>query len=187
MKGVSEYIRLSCALTAKIRSLGGLVLLVALPVPAQQAQLSGFIEDPSGSRIEKATVEVVSDDTDTQRSTESNGSGFYSVPDLPPGHYHIEAGAQGFQKQNRSGVVLEVAQAARVDFGLEVSTTSATVNVTADASPINTTDASVSLAVSGDLVENLPLNGRSFQQLITLAPGVNLTSSQIFSDGENSA
>jgi hypothetical protein len=182
MKGVSENIRLSCALTAKIGFLGGLVLLFALPVLAQQAQLSGFVEDPSGSRIEKATVTVVSDDTETQRTTESNGSGYYSVPDLTPGHYHIEVGAQGFQKVNRSGIILEVAQAARVDFRLEVSTTSATVNVTADASPINTTDASVSLTISGDLVENLPLNGRSFQQLITLAPGVNLTSGQNFGD-----
>jgi hypothetical protein len=184
MKDVSEYVRLSCALKAKIGSIGGLVFLIAVPVAAQQAQLSGFIEDPTGSRIDKATVTVVSDDTATQRTTESNGSGYYSVPDLLPGHYHIEVRAQGFQKVNRSGILLEVAQAARVDFRLEVSTTSASINVTADASPINTADASVSLTVSGELAENLPLNGRSFQQLITLAPGVNLTSSGTNNDGE---
>lgn len=182
MKGVSDLIRLSCVIGAKIGSVGILCVLIALPVLAQQAQLSGFVEDPSGGRIEKASVRVVSEDTQTQRTTESNGSGFYSVPDLPPGHYQIEVGAQGFQKVIRSGIVLEVAQPARLDFRLEVSTTSAAVNVTADASPINTTDASVSLTVSGDLVENLPLNGRSFQQLITLAPGVNLAGGQNYGD-----
>ena len=178
MKGVSEYMRLSCALIAKIGSIGGLVVLVTLPGLAQQAELSGFIEDPSGSRIEKAAVRVVSEDTETQRTTESNTSGFYSVPDLPPGRYHVEVVAQGFQKVNRTGIVLEVVEAARVDFRLEVSTTAETVNVTADASPINTTDATVSMTVGRDLVENLPLNGRSFQQLVTLAPGVNLTGGQ---------
>jgi Carboxypeptidase regulatory-like domain/TonB-dependent Receptor Plug Domain/TonB dependent receptor len=182
MKGVSGLIRLSCVVGAKIGSVGVLGVLIALPLLGQQAQLSGFVEDPSGGRIEKASVRVVSEDTDTQRTTESNGSGFYSVPDLPPGHYRVEVGAEGFRKLNRTGIVLEVAQTARVDFRLEVSGTTATVNVTADASPINTTDASVSMTVTGDLVENLPLNGRSFQQLITLAPGVNLTSGQSYGD-----
>jgi hypothetical protein len=182
MNGDSECIRWSCALTAKIGFIGGFGLLMTLPILAQQAQLSGFIEDPSGSRIEKATVKVVSEDTDTQRTTESNSSGFYSVPDLPPGHYRVEVVAQGFQNVNHAGIVLEVAEAARLDFRLEVSATAETVNVTADASPINTTDASVSMTVSRDLVENLPLNGRSFQQLITLAPGVNLTGGQNFGD-----
>src|SRR5580692_4539359 len=155
MKGVSDLMSLSCVVMAKIGFVGILGVLIALPLLAQQAQLSGFVEDPSGGRIEKASVRVVSEDTDTQRTTESNGSGFYSVPDLPPGHYRVEVGAQGFQKLNRMGIVLEVAQDARLDFRLEVSGTAATVNVTADASPINTTDASVSMTVSGDLAENL--------------------------------
>jgi hypothetical protein len=182
MKVVSDFIWVSCVLTAKIRSVGILGVLIAFPLLAQQAQLSGFVEDPSGGRIEKASVRVVSEDIETQRTTESNGSGFYSVRDLAPGHYRVEVGAQGFQKLNRTGIVLEVAQDARLDFRLEVSGTGATVNVTADASPINTTDASVSMTVSGDLAENLPLNGRSFQQLITLAPGVNLTGGANFGD-----
>jgi hypothetical protein len=166
----------------RIGSIGGLVLLIAIPGLAQQAQLSGVIEDPSGGRVDKAAIKVISEDTQATRRTESNSSGFYSVPDLPPGHYRLEVDAQGFQKLNRAGIVLEVTQAARLDFRLEVSTTAATVNVTADASPINTTDASVSMTVDRDLVENLPLNGRSFQQLITLAPGVNLSGGQNLGD-----
>ena len=117
MKSVSECIRLSCVLMAKLASVGGLMLLIALPGLAQQAQLSGFIEDPTGGHIESATVKVVSDDTETQRSTESNGSGFYSVPDLPPGHYHIEVGAQGFQKVNRSGILWKLPSPPGSTFG----------------------------------------------------------------------
>src|SRR5271163_1720983 len=107
MKGVSELIRLSCAAGPKIGSVGILGVLIALPLLAQQAQLSGFIEDPSGSRIEKATVKVVNEDTHAQRTTESNSSGFYSVPELPPGHYQVEVDARGFQKVNRKGISLE--------------------------------------------------------------------------------
>jgi hypothetical protein len=149
-----------------------------LPVAAQQAQLSGFIEDATGSRVENAAIKVVNEDTQTERATQSNGSGLYVVPDLAPGHYRVEIVAPGFRKVNRTGILLQVSQAARLDFQLEISETAEKVNVTADASPINATDASISLTVARELVENLPLNGRSFQQLITLAPGVNLSGGQ---------
>jgi hypothetical protein len=184
MKGVSECISLSCGLMARIGSIGGLGVLIAIPALAQQAELSGAIEDPGGGRVENAAIKVINEDTQANRSTESNSSGFYSVPELPPGHYRVEVDAQGFQKVNRTGIILEVAQIARLDFRLEVSATAETVNVSADASPINTSDASVSMTVSSDLVENLPLNGRSFQQLITLAPGVNLTGGANSDNGE---
>lgn len=174
MKGVSKYICLSCFLTAKIGSIAGLVVLVTLPIFAQQAQLSGIIEDPSGSRISAAKLWIVDEDTKAERRTESNSSGLYSLPDLPPGPYRIEVEAQGFESVNRTGILLEVGQTARLDFRLQVAGTAEAVTVTGDASSINTTDGSVGMTVNGDLVQNLPLNGRSFQQLITMAPGVNM-------------
>jgi outer membrane receptor protein involved in Fe transport len=155
--------------------------LAALLAPAllfgQSAEISGLVKDPVGAVIPNASVEIRNQDTGVRQKTTTNTDGLYSVPGLNPGTYQATVQATGFKTLTRDGIVLEVAQRARLDLTLEVGAVQEKVNVTADASPINTTDASVSMTVGGDLVENLPLNGRSFQQLITLAPGVNLAGS----------
>jgi Carboxypeptidase regulatory-like domain len=155
----------------------GLGLWFAIPGLAQDAQLSGFVEDSSGAKVEHARIKVTNEDTAIDRETESNSSGAYTVPGLSPGRYRTEVDAQGFQKLERTGITLEVAQQGRVDFQLQVASTNETVTVSANASTIDTADASVRTVISRDMVDNLPLNGRTFQQLITLAPGVNLTGS----------
>jgi hypothetical protein len=165
------------SLATKTGFLLGFGLLIALPGRAQQAQISGFVEDPTGAKVEGAAINVVSEETQAQRQTVSNPSGFYSIPNLPPGHYRMEVEAQGFQKVNRTDITLAVAQSANLDFRLQLAATAETVTVSGDVSPVNTTDGSVGMAVNRDLVENLPLNGRSFQSLITLSPGVTLSPS----------
>ena len=154
------------------------VMLIPTGVFAQNAQLSGFVSDPSQARVPKANLTITNDNTGSKRSTDSNSDGLYTFPGLEPGKYSVLVEASGFQPERQTGIQLEVAQNARLDFTLRVGDTKQEVSVQADALSINTTDATVSMTVNRDLVENLPLNGRSFQQLITLAPGVNLTGSQ---------
>jgi hypothetical protein len=142
------------------------------------AILTGFITDPHSAAVPGAKITVVNLNTGVQYTVESNGVGLYNTPPLEPGVYRMTIGKDGFKTIVKTGVELHVQDTISVNFGLEVGSVSESVTVEAGASPINTTDATVSMTVSRDLVENLPLNGRSFQQLITLAPGVNLTSAQ---------
>jgi hypothetical protein len=145
---------------------------------AQQANLSGRIFDSSTLPIPGATVAATDQETHLKRSTQSNDSGLYSLPDLPPGKYDISIVATGFDSQEHKGVLLEVAQQAEIDFTLEPSTLSQVVTIRGGAESLQTSDGSVSTVVDRQLTDNMPLNGRSFQNLITLAPGVNLSNAQ---------
>jgi len=104
--------------------------------------------------------------------TESNGVGVYTVPLLQPGMYRVLVQAAGFQGMSREGIKLDVDEDARLDFTLEVGKSEQTITVSAETAAINTEDASVSTVVERQVVANMPLNGRSFQGLITLTPGV---------------
>ena len=92
--------------------------------------------------------------------------------------YDISTQAAGFDSQERKGALLEVAQQAQIDFTLEVGKSSQSVNVGGGPDLLQTSDASVSTLVDRQLTDNMPLNGRSFQNLVTLAPGVNLSNAQ---------
>jgi hypothetical protein len=97
---------------------------------------------------------------------------------VPPGTYDITTEAAGFNSQARKNFLLEVAQQAQIDFTLEVGDASQVVTVNGGTDLLQTTDASVSTLVDRELTDNIPLNGRSFQNLITLAPAVNLSNAQ---------
>jgi hypothetical protein len=149
--------------------------LAACSLYAQNAQIAGFVRDPSGSVILNASLTVTNGDTGAERKGRTNDSGLYAIPLLQPGNYRMLVEASGFQTQRRDGIVLEVAQNARIDFSMEVGATQQAVTVHADASAINSTDGSVSTVVDRQFVENVPLNGRSFQTLFQLTPGVVIT------------
>jgi Carboxypeptidase regulatory-like domain/TonB dependent receptor len=154
------------------------VLLSILPCAlfSQTAQLSGLIKDPQSGAVPNASVEVRNEETGGISRTTSNADGIYVVPALNPGKYDLTAQAAGFKTLTRDGIVLEVAQRARLDITLEVGAVADTVTVSGDASMTNTADASVSTVVDRQFVENIPLNGRSFQSLIALTPGTVITS-----------
>lgn len=168
------YFSRSWALVAKAGFLLGLNLLFAISGRAQQAGLSGFVRDPSGAVVRGARLTFTNQDTNAERRTNSNDAGLYSLPDLAPGRYELTVVSPGFQKLVRTGVTLEVAQQAQLDLQLALGTSAQTVTVEADAPMVNTTDGSVSMTVSRDFIDNMPLNGRSLQELITLSPGINL-------------
>jgi Carboxypeptidase regulatory-like domain/TonB-dependent Receptor Plug Domain len=136
------------------------------------ATISGGVTDPSGKFILDANVEIADDATGVIYSARTNGSGMYLVPILPPGHYHVQVSKSGFKTIIKADVVLNVQSALALNFTLPMGATSESVTIDAASSLINTTDASVSTVINRKFVENMPLNGRSLQSLISLAPGV---------------
>jgi hypothetical protein len=102
----------------------------------------------------------------------------YFVPILPPGRYHLQISKQGFKTIIKPDVVLNVQSAVALNFVLPIGAMSQSITVEAGSSLLNTTDATVSTVVDHNFVENLPLNGRSFQDLISMTPGVVTASPQ---------
>jgi Carboxypeptidase regulatory-like domain/TonB-dependent Receptor Plug Domain/TonB dependent receptor len=148
--------------------------LVPLSVLSQStsATISGGVTDPTGNFITDASVEVVNDETGVWYSDRTNSSGMYFIPILPPGHYHVQVSKRGFKTIIKPDVVLNVQGAIALNFVLPVGAMSQSVTVEAGSSRLNTTDASISTVIDQKFVENIPLNGRSFQDLIGLTPGV---------------
>jgi len=158
--------------------------LLVVPLMAQNAELSGLITDPSGLAVPGARVIVKSADTGGTRTVSSNQQGEYSVPALLPGPYNITIEANGFKTVHQNGVVVEVAQRARLDFTLTVGSNTESITVQASPPLLNTSDASVSTLIGNRFVENLPLNGRSFSSLIDLTPGVVLIPTNFNEQGQ---
>src|SRR2546425_2418171 len=135
------------------------------------ASVSGRVEDSSGAALPGATVTVTSLETGASRSLRTDEAGTYRVLSLPVGRYEVKAEAAGFKSAFRTGVTLGVGEQALVNLKLEVGAVQDEVAVIGDASVVNTTTASVSGLVGEREVKDLPLNGRSFDNLITLNPG----------------
>jgi hypothetical protein len=136
------------------------------------ATISGGVTDSSGSFILGADVAIQNDGTGVVYSATTNSSGMYLVPILPPGHYHVQVSKSGFKTIIKADVILNVQSALALNFVLPVGSRSESVTVDAASALLNTTDASVSTVIDRKFVENIPLNGRSFQDLIQMTPGV---------------
>jgi hypothetical protein len=146
--------------------------------------ISGIVHDPSDRPIPDAEVIIVNDLTNIQYQTKTSDEGIYIVRDLPPGSYRIQVTKRGFKTLIKPGLILNVQNALSVSITLPLGAVTEVITVEAGAPLINTTDASVSTVVDRQFAENLPLNGRSFQSLITLAPGVVLTTSNYADNGQ---
>jgi hypothetical protein len=125
--------------------------------------------------IVDAKVAVISAGTNMRTETRSNDSGEYYLANLAPAVYRIEIERPGFKRLVKPDLVLHVQDALKLDFEMTLGDVSETVTVEAGAPLVNTESATVSTVIDRKLVDNLPLNGRSFQTLITLTPGVVLT------------
>jgi hypothetical protein len=135
------------------------------------ATIGGGVTDVSGKFIVDAEIIIANDETGVIYSVKTNGLGMYLVPILPPGHYHVQVSKQGFKTIIKPDVILNVQSAEALNFSLPVGAQSESITIEAASSPINTTDGSVSTVIDRKFVENIPLNGRSFQNLISLTPG----------------
>jgi hypothetical protein len=169
---------------ARMSACATILIALAAPLFAQNAELSGSVTDPTGLAVPGARVVVQSVDTDATHTVSSNQQGEYSVPALLPGPYNVTLEANGFKTIHQNGVVVEVDQRARLDFALIVGSSSESITVQGSAPLLNASDASVSTVIGNQFVENLPLNGRSFSSLIDLAPGVVLTPANQYEGGQ---
>ena len=134
------------------------------------ASVSGTVQDESGGPLPGATVVVKNVETGAQRSLTSDGAGRYSIPSIPVGPYEILASKENFKSQSRTGVDLVVGEHATVDFTLQVGDVKQTVTVEGAVSPVELTNDPTSGLVSERQVKDLPLNGRSYDELMTLNP-----------------
>ena len=135
------------------------------------ASVSGTVEDASGGAVPGATVTVANLETGAARTATTSAAGTYRVLSLPVGRYDVRAEAAGFKAVLQTGIGLVVGEEAVVNLKLEVGAVQEQVTVTAEAPLVNTTTSSVSGLVGERQVKDLPLNGRSFDNLITLNPG----------------
>jgi hypothetical protein len=154
----------------------------ASTVSAQVAagQLTGVVKDPAGAAVPGATVTVTDIATNRQRVVTSSGDGVYSAPSLPSGDYRVDIELAGFKPVRRNGIHVSTGEKLRLDFELVVGGVSEQVTVTANAPMLRAETASLGTVVGHEQVVQLPLNGRAFIALATLAPGVALPPGQAF-------
>src|SRR5947209_6731946 len=176
----------------RLRSFGrfatAIVVLIALPTCLLFAQTStatilGVVKDASGALVPGVSITIKHTESGLTRTVLSGERGAYTVPFLPVGAYEITTTMPGFKQMVRSGINLVVGQEAVVDLTLEVGANAEQVTVTEEAPLVNTTTSSTSGVITEQQVKELPLNGRSFDQLITLNVGVSNASSNTLDSG----
>jgi hypothetical protein len=149
-------------------------LLLSSPGNAQDitAAVRGTVIDEGGATVAGAEVTVTDQDTGSSRTVTTGTDGVYNFPDLPLGSYNMRASHAGFKVEERTGIVLHVADSRVINFSLKVGTVSERVIVEASTVQVETTNGELTGLIEGNQVRQLPLNGRNFMQLVTLVPGV---------------
>ena len=159
------------AISAVGAILGMLLLSPSLSSQVNTGTISGVVQDSSGALIAGATITIRNVDTGTARTVTSDEGGRYIAPVLPLGTYEVQVQQSGFQTEIRRGITLTVGREAVINLTLSVGQQTQSVTVTGEAPLVNTTTAEISGLVGEREVKDLPLNGRSFDALITLNPG----------------
>ncbi len=154
-----------------------LALLIILAIGQAGAQLSsaklnGIVRDPTGAVVPGATIVLNNTDTAVNRVTVSNQDGAYSIDNIAPGRYTIEAKAKGFSPKHISDLNLAVSQVATIDFSLPIGSEQTVINVDASTVQLEVASAELGTVIATKQVNDLPLNGRNFTQLLQLTPGV---------------
>jgi len=150
------------------------VLLLCLPVFPQGSQgtIQGGVFDQTGGAVAGATVTIVDPARGLSRPLTTDSAGAYVAQNVTPGTYTVRAEAKGFQTVEHANVLVEVGTNVRVDLTLQPGAQTQTVTVTSEAPAIDTTDATLGGTVSNASINALPLNGRNFERLLQLRPGV---------------
>ncbi len=151
-----------------------LLLICALPLVAQTdtGRIEGIVTDNTGGILPGATVTARNTGTNATRVDVTNSTGAYTLTALPVGNYRVQVDLSGFKTQV-TPITLTVNQVARIDFKMQLGGVSEELTVTAAAPIIDKSTSEISTLIDQKQIENLPLNGRNFTQLATLAPGVN--------------
>jgi len=152
------------------------VLLIRDAPPAfgqvQTGGIQGVVKDDSGALVPGTAITIENVDTGIARLLKTDNQGRYAASSLPIGNYWVTAGRNGFASQTRTGLVLTVGQVLNVDFDLQVGGVTQQVTVTGAAAQVNTTTTETGTLVETNQLQQLPLNGRNYEQLVALTPGV---------------
>ena len=166
---------LECRITAASR-LAATVMVILFSISAQgqstAGRILGTLTDQSGAAVAAGTVIVTDVQRGTSRTITTDESGTYAAPDLQPGTYKIHAEAPGFKSVERLNVQIEVATDVRADFTLQTGQISEVVTITEEVPLVNTTSATLGGTLSNKEINDLPLNGRNYENLLQLRPGV---------------
>ncbi|HYZ83717.1 MAG TPA: TonB-dependent receptor, partial [Bryobacteraceae bacterium] len=165
------------------RLLAALALITGVPAFGN-GTITGRVLDQSDAAVPKVTVQAESLETRQRTEVETNSDGLYVFAVLPSGRYRLAFRKQGFREVVREPVILAVNGATRIDTTLELSTVESQVQVHAQLQTIEQDSAAVSTVIDRTLIENIPLNGRSFHSLMRLVPGVTFAEASVVSTGQ---
>ncbi|HWX38573.1 MAG TPA: carboxypeptidase regulatory-like domain-containing protein [Candidatus Sulfotelmatobacter sp.] len=151
-------------------------LLIVSPLFSQGnlGRITGTITDQSGGAIAGATVTVLDVQRGVSRTLTTGDSGEYNAPNLLPGSYSVRAEAKGFKKVEQQNILLEVGKEIRVDLSLQPGEISQTITITEAPPMVETTNATLGGTISNETINDLPLNGRNYINLLSLRPGMNV-------------
>src|SRR5271165_5261098 len=165
-----------------------LFFLATLSLPAygqaETGTIYGSVTDPTGAVVASATVRLIDIDRGIKVEVATGNSGFYTLASIRPGHYQMEVEKSGFKLIRLTGITVNVQDNLEQNFKLALGSASQAITVTANAVNLNTTDAAVSTLIDNRFVTNMPLNGRSFSSLLDLTPGVVLTPTNFYDQGQ---
>ncbi len=156
--------------------IAGLSLLSCAPLFSQgtSGRILGTVTDQSGGAIAGATVIVTDVDRNISRTITTDQSGEYNAPNLLPGNYKVHAEAKGFKAFERTGIILQVSGELRVDLTMQPGEVSQTITVTEAVPMVETTNAELGATLLSNIIQDVPLNGRNFENLLQLNPGVTI-------------
>src|SRR5579863_935293 len=160
------------AARATVICAGLLVLCFQLLPQGSEGSISGTVTDQSGAAIPSAKVTVTDVQRNVSRAVTTDAAGAFAAPNLIPGTYTVRVEFQGFKTFDRQGLVLEVGQELRVDVSLQAGDQTETEVVTGEVAALNTTNSELGGTLTNEVINDLPLNGRNFENLLDLRPGV---------------
>jgi hypothetical protein len=162
------------SLTVRLMVLSVVLFLASLPLFGQSynGRILGAVTDQTGAALTGAEVVITDSQRGVTRTLTTDQAGEYVAPDLSPGIYKIRAAAKGFKAVERPNVQLEVAKDIRIDLALQPGQVSETVVVTSEVPMLDTTSATLGGTLSNQTINDLPLNGRNYENLLQLRPGV---------------
>src|ERR1700739_76056 len=165
-------VRFRKALQLLAGALGGLLLCLPLFSQGSYGRILGAITDQSGGVISGATVTIIDKDRGVARTLTTDQAGEYNAPTLIPGTYTVRVEAKGFQTVNRENVVLEVGKEIRVDLTPRPGEQTQSVTITEAVPLVDTASATLGGSLPNSEINDMPLNGRNYQNLLGLRPGV---------------
>lgn len=160
--------------TSRLFAVSFTLFLLAISALGQTTagRILGTLTDPSGAAVAGATVVITDTQRGTSRSTTTDESGNYTLPDLQPGTYKIHVEVKGFKTVERPNVQIEVATDVRADFSLQPGQVNEVLTISVEVPLVNTTSSTLGGTLSNEEINDLPLSGRNYENLLQLRPGV---------------